>query len=103
MNAFFIKVRKKGQMEMDKNLMPRKVYVKICLSIFIWPFLRTYMKKAFNWLIMPKIKLIESYFKDGKTSCRQINIETMCPKLNCSINEQYSREGECCKFCAGND
>jgi hypothetical protein len=51
MNAFFIKVRKKGQMEMDKNLMSRKVYVKIYLSISIWPFLRTFMKKAFKYLI----------------------------------------------------
>ncbi len=47
MNAFFIKVRKKGQMEMGRNLMSRKVYVKIYLSISIWPFLRTFMKKAF--------------------------------------------------------
>jgi hypothetical protein len=42
-----VKVRKKGQLEMDKNLMSRKVYVKIYLSISIWPFLRTCMKKAF--------------------------------------------------------
>jgi hypothetical protein len=41
-------MRKKGQMEMDKNLMSRKVYVKIYLSISIWPFLNTFMKKSFN-------------------------------------------------------
>jgi hypothetical protein len=34
-NDFFIKVRKKGQIEMDKNLMPRKVYVKI---LYPFPF-----------------------------------------------------------------
>jgi hypothetical protein len=38
MSAFLIKLRKKGQMEMDRNLMLRKVYVKIYLSTSIWPF-----------------------------------------------------------------
>jgi hypothetical protein len=47
MNVFLIKVRKKGQMEMDKNLISHKVYVKIYLSI--WLFLRTFIKKAFNY------------------------------------------------------
>ncbi len=48
LNAFLIKVRKKGQMEMDKNLMSRKVYVKIYLSISIWPFYVLLLKKHSN-------------------------------------------------------
>jgi hypothetical protein len=38
LDTFFIKVRKKGQMKTNKNLMYRKVYFKIYLSISIWPF-----------------------------------------------------------------
>ena len=44
---------------------------------------------------------MRSYIKDGKTSCKQIVAETMCPLLDCPSEQQLTREGECCKFCAG--
>jgi len=57
--------------------------------------------------ISPKIanrdKCGECVCNDGKTSCKQIIAETMCPQLDCPINEQFTREDQCCRFCAGAD
>ncbi|CAG2101167.1 unnamed protein product [Medioppia subpectinata] len=45
----------------------------------------------------------ECICNDGKTSCKLIIAETMCPQLDCPIDEQFTREDQCCKFCAGAD
>ncbi|XP_054160261.1 protein kinase C-binding protein NELL2-like [Oppia nitens] len=50
-----------------------------------------------------KDKCGECVCNDGKTSCKQIISETMCPKLNCPPEQQIYRENECCKICAGTD
>lgn len=39
--------------------------------------------------------------RDGSMRCNRINPETMCPKLTCPPDEQFSVPGECCKFCPG--
>ncbi|XP_075212261.1 protein kinase C-binding protein NELL2-like isoform X2 [Lycorma delicatula] len=37
--------------------------------------------------------------RDGSMHCTRIDPETMCPPLNCPVQEQFSVPEECCKFC----
>ncbi|KAF5270123.1 hypothetical protein FQA39_LY08535 [Lamprigera yunnana] len=46
---------------------------------------------------------LECECRDGSMNCTRIIPETMCPKLTCPPEEQFSIPGECCKFCPGID
>lgn len=44
---------------------------------------------------------IECTCKDGNMKCDRIDPNTMCPPLPCPPEDQFSVDGECCKFCRG--
>ncbi|XP_015834978.1 protein kinase C-binding protein NELL1 isoform X2 [Tribolium castaneum] len=48
-------------------------------------------------------KCVECECQDGSMQCTRIDPETMCPKLTCPPDEQFSVADNCCKFCPGVD
>lgn len=44
---------------------------------------------------------MECECQDGSMQCTRIDPETMCPKLTCPPDEQFSVADNCCKFCPG--
>lgn len=38
---------------------------------------------------------------DGSMQCTKIDPNTICPPLPCPPEDQFSVQGECCKFCPG--
>jgi hypothetical protein len=46
-------------------------------------------------------KCVECECQDGSMQCTRIDPETMCPKLTCPPDEQFSVADNCCKFCPG--
>lgn len=41
--------------------------------------------------------------QDGSTLCKHLDKEAICPPLHCPLDEQFTRDGECCSFCPNMD
>uniref|UniRef100_T1L6G4 EGF-like domain-containing protein n=1 Tax=Tetranychus urticae TaxID=32264 RepID=T1L6G4_TETUR len=41
--------------------------------------------------------------ESGSLRCKRINPSTYCPPLNCPVDKQFKKDGECCKYCLDYD
>lgn len=46
-------------------------------------------------------RCIECECQDGSMHCKLLDRNVSCPKLNCPEEQQFTMDGECCKFCPG--